>query len=94
VNTSLQVGGAIGLAVLVTLSTGRTDDLRAEGDSTASALVGGYHYAFIVAAALVVAALVVTLTVLRRGGPTAVEDVETAESEHVEHATPAYELAA
>ena len=94
VNTSLQVGGAIGLAVLATLAAGRTDDLRAEGDSTASALVGGYHYAFIVAAALVVAALVVTLTVLRRGGPTAVEEVEPAESEEVEHAAPAYELAA
>ena len=94
VNTSLQVGGAIGLAVLVTLSTGRTDDLRAEGDSTASALVGGYHYAFIVGAALVVAALVVTLTVLRRGGPTAVEEVEPAEDADVEHAAPAYELAA
>jgi EmrB/QacA subfamily drug resistance transporter len=94
VNTSWQVGGAIGLAVLATLAAGRTDDLRADGDSTASALVGGYHYAFIVAAALVVVALVVTLTVLRRGGPRAAEEVDTDESVDVEHATPAYDIAA
>src|SRR5439155_1335629 len=36
VNTSLQVGGAIGLAVLATLATTRTDSLRTGGDSTAS----------------------------------------------------------
>ena len=30
INTTLQVGGALGLAVLATLSTARTEDLRAE----------------------------------------------------------------
>jgi EmrB/QacA subfamily drug resistance transporter len=65
VNTSLQVGGAIGLAVLATLATTRTDSLRASGDSTAAALTGGYHLAFLIAAALVVAAIVLALTVLR-----------------------------
>ena len=33
VNTSVQVGGAIGLAVLATLATERTDTLRADGES-------------------------------------------------------------
>ena len=61
VNTSLQVGGAIGLAVLATLSATRTDDLLAEGESTASALTGGYHLAFVIAAGLVIAAIVVAL---------------------------------
>src|SRR5207302_4018123 len=47
VNTTLQVGGAIGLAVLATLATSRTQHLLAGGDSTASALTGGYHLAFL-----------------------------------------------
>ena len=41
VNTTLQVGGAIGLAVLATLATTRTDTLLADGESTASALRAG-----------------------------------------------------
>jgi hypothetical protein len=65
VNTSAQVGGAIGLAVLATLSTTRTSHLLAQGHSQASALVGGYHLAFWIAAGLVVAAIVVALTVLQ-----------------------------
>ena len=65
VNTSLQVGGALGLAVLATLATGRTDALLADGEGNASALTGGFAFAFIVAAALVAAAIVVAATVLR-----------------------------
>jgi EmrB/QacA subfamily drug resistance transporter len=65
VNTTQQVGGALGLAVLATLSTSRTNSLLADGESAASALTGGYHLAFAVAAGLVVAAIVVAATVLR-----------------------------
>jgi EmrB/QacA subfamily drug resistance transporter len=65
VNTSLQVGGALGLAVLATLSTTRTDTLLADGEDRASALTGGYHLAFIVAASLVAVAVVVATTVLQ-----------------------------
>jgi MFS family permease len=64
VNTSAQVGGALGLAVLATLSASRSADLVASGSPTASALTGGYHFAFWIAAALVVAAVGVALTVL------------------------------
>jgi EmrB/QacA subfamily drug resistance transporter len=64
VNTSLQVGGALGLAVLATLSSTRTENLRADGESLADALVGGYHLAFIIAAGLVAVAVVVATTVL------------------------------
>ena len=65
VNTSLQVGGALGLAVLATLSATRTESLLADGESTASALTGGYHLAFIVAAGLVAVAGIVAVTVLQ-----------------------------
>jgi len=64
VNTTAQVGGALGLAVLATLSATRSDRLVSHGEAAASALTSGYHLAFLVAAGLVVAALVVALTVL------------------------------
>ena len=64
VNTSAQVGGALGLAVLATLATSRSNDLEATGHSTASALTSGYHLAFWVAAGLVVAAIAVAATVI------------------------------
>ena len=64
VQTSAQVGGAIGLAVLATLSATRTDHLLADGKSQAVALTSGYHLAFWIAAALVVAAVVVAWFVL------------------------------
>jgi EmrB/QacA subfamily drug resistance transporter len=65
VNTSAQIGGALGLAVLATLSATRTDNLIADGHSHATALTSGYHLAFWIAAGLVVAAIGVALTVLR-----------------------------
>jgi EmrB/QacA subfamily drug resistance transporter len=65
VNTSMQVGGAIGLAVLATLATEHTSGLMADGESAASALNAGYHLAYVVGAALVLVALAVAATVLR-----------------------------
>ena len=65
VNTSMQVGGAIGLAVLATLATTRTDTLLADGEPTAAALLGGYHVAFVVGAALALAALGLAFALLR-----------------------------
>jgi EmrB/QacA subfamily drug resistance transporter len=65
VNTTAQVGGAVGLAVLATLSTSRSDSLEAAGHSTASALTSGYHLAFWIAAGLVVAAIGVAALVLQ-----------------------------
>jgi EmrB/QacA subfamily drug resistance transporter len=65
VNTSVQVGGAIGLAVLATLATERTEVALADGESTAAALNSGYHVAYLVAAGLVVVAIAVALSTLR-----------------------------
>jgi EmrB/QacA subfamily drug resistance transporter len=64
VNTSVQVGGAIGLAVLATLATERTDSLLADGVSQASALNSGYHLAYLIGVALVTAAIVVAALIL------------------------------
>ncbi len=64
VNTTTQVGGAVGLAVVATLSSTRTKDLLAAGDPTSSALTSGFHLAFLVGAGLVVAAMAVAAIVL------------------------------
>ncbi|MGV1047798.1 MAG: DHA2 family efflux MFS transporter permease subunit [Solirubrobacterales bacterium] len=64
VNTSLQVGGALGLAVLATLATNRTTDLLAGGDSAQAALTSGYRLAFLIAAGLVAVAVAVAALVL------------------------------
>ena len=64
INTTAQVGGALGLAVLATLSASQSDKLIGEGESTAAALTSGYHLAFGIGAALVAAAIVVAMTVL------------------------------
>jgi EmrB/QacA subfamily drug resistance transporter len=65
VNTSLQVGGAVGLAVLATLAGTRTENLLADGEPAAEALTGGYRFAFVVAAGIVAVAVVLASTVLR-----------------------------
>jgi EmrB/QacA subfamily drug resistance transporter len=69
VNTTAQVGGALGLAVMATLSATRTRHLRHSGHSVPAALTGGYHFAFWVAAALAAAGLVIATTVLTRTDP-------------------------
>jgi EmrB/QacA subfamily drug resistance transporter len=65
VNTTGQVGCALGLAVLAALSSARTRTLELAGSGAKDALTGGYHLAFWVAAAVVVVAVVIAQTVLR-----------------------------
>jgi EmrB/QacA subfamily drug resistance transporter len=93
VNTSAQVGGALGLAVLATLSTSRSDSLEAAGHSTASALTSGYHLAFWVAAGLVVGAIAVAATVIQPEEKAA-EQFSEEESEEMPASEPAYSEAA
>ncbi|MFN2569371.1 MAG: DHA2 family efflux MFS transporter permease subunit [Candidatus Dormibacteria bacterium] len=52
-NTAQQIGGALGLAVLISVATSRTASLLAEGQSPLAAQVGGSHVAFGIGAALV-----------------------------------------
>ena len=85
VNTTAQVGAAIGLAVLATLSETRTENLLAEGEDRLAALTGGYHVGFIVGAALVGIAIVVAVTVLREARP-AMHPAAEAEPDETEFA--------
>ncbi|MFN2612718.1 MAG: MFS transporter [Solirubrobacterales bacterium] len=69
VNTSAQVGGALGLAVLATISASHSDNLIAEGEPTASALTSGYHLAFLVGAGLVLGAIAIVATMIESVQP-------------------------
>jgi MFS family permease len=83
-NTTAQVGSALGLAVLATLSAGRYLTLRQGGTSDLVAQTGGYRLALLVASALVLAALAVTITVIRPASRAAdPEEIETRELIHV-----------
>jgi predicted MFS family arabinose efflux permease len=64
VNTTAQVGGALGLAVLATASGSRTRALIASGHGAAASLTGGYHLAFWIAAGLAAAAIVLAVVLL------------------------------
>jgi EmrB/QacA subfamily drug resistance transporter len=69
VNTSMQVGGAIGLAVLATLSGERTKNLLDDGVGQLQALTSGYHVAYFVGAILAAIAVAIAVFVLRAPRP-------------------------
>jgi EmrB/QacA subfamily drug resistance transporter len=85
INTTAQVGGALGLAVLATVSSSRTENLLADGKDLATALTSGYHVAFWIGAGCVVAAIVVAATVLETPAR-ATQQAPGAEAEYSEAA--------
>ncbi len=64
VNTSRQVGGGLGLAVLITLATQRTTHLIGSGQQVPQALTHGFQLAYLIGAGLAAAAAVMTFTAL------------------------------
>jgi MFS family permease len=66
INTSQQIGGALGVAVLTTVSTTRTENLLADGTPQPVAFTDGFSLAFWVAAAVAGISLLATLLLLRR----------------------------
>jgi EmrB/QacA subfamily drug resistance transporter len=83
VNTSRQVGGSLGLAILATLATQRSHDLANGGVVDAAALTGGFHRAFLVGAffalagALTAVALLIRVRHPRQAAPPAPADVRS-----------------
>jgi len=65
-NTTGQVGGALGLAVMATLAGSRTLEMVRSGIDVTTALAGGYHLAWLVGAGIVVITLAVSGWLLRR----------------------------
>jgi EmrB/QacA subfamily drug resistance transporter len=65
-NTTQQIGGALGIAVLSTIATSRTSHALADGTALPSALVHGFTGAFVVGAGIAAAGIVAALTLIRR----------------------------
>jgi EmrB/QacA subfamily drug resistance transporter len=66
INTSQQIGGAIGVAVASTVFTSHFKSLTADGNPLPEALTGGYRWAFWTLALFGVAAVVAAVTLVRR----------------------------
>ncbi|HEX4187954.1 MAG TPA: hypothetical protein VHY83_08665, partial [Solirubrobacteraceae bacterium] len=76
VNVSVQLFGAIGLATLGTIATDHTKALARQGEGTLAALTGGYHLAYVVAAAFVALGILAALLVLRTPSSPVVQEAD------------------
>jgi MFS family permease len=79
VNTSFMMGGALGLAVLASVAASRTSHLLASGHGHPSALVGGYHIAFLIGAVFAALAALLSAQLLRAPRGAAVPAAEAIE---------------
>jgi MFS family permease len=66
INTSQQIGGALGVAILITVATTRAETLLEAGEDTAEAFTDGYSLAFWVGAAFALVSVAATFVFLRR----------------------------
>jgi EmrB/QacA subfamily drug resistance transporter len=64
-NTTQQIGGALGIALLSTIATSRTSHALADGTAAPSALVHGFTGAFVVGAGIAAVGIVAALTLIR-----------------------------
>ena len=81
INTSQQIGGALGLAVLSTIATSRTNDVMATGQSTLpNALTEGFQSAFLGGAVIAALGVVATLILIRTRDSKAHMEMANAES--------------
>ena len=64
INTSQQIGGALGLAILATVANSRIDDLAAAGTPMPVALTEGFQRAFLVGAGLAIAGAVLAMVLV------------------------------
>jgi EmrB/QacA subfamily drug resistance transporter len=87
INTSQQIGGALGIAALSTIATSRTSDAIASGTAQSHALVEGFSAAFLAGMGIAAAGIVAAFVLIRR------DELETG-AEQAPEAQPALELAA
>jgi EmrB/QacA subfamily drug resistance transporter len=77
INTSQQIGGALGIAVLSAVAASATDDALASGSAVPAAMTDGFQAAFIGAAAVALVGILVALVVVRREDLVEADEVET-----------------
>jgi MFS family permease len=66
INTSQQIGGALGIAVLSAVAIAQTNDATAAGDAAPQALTSGFQAAFWVGAAIAAAGVLASLVLIRK----------------------------
>jgi predicted MFS family arabinose efflux permease len=88
INTSQQIGGALGIAILSTIATTRTSDKLAAGTALHPALVDGFTLAFLVGVGIAAVGILAALVLIRR------DELTAPAAEPVPEATPALDLAA
>jgi EmrB/QacA subfamily drug resistance transporter len=92
INTSQQIGGALGIAALSTIATSRTADAIASGASRSAAAVDGFSAAFLAGLGVAAVGVVAALVLIRSDELEAAEAAEPAE--RASEAQPALDLAA
>ena len=70
-NVTQQISGALGLAVLSTVAASHTKELLAADHDPTSALIGGYHVAFLAGALTILTGIVLAFALLRPRPPRA-----------------------
>ena len=80
INTSNQIGAALGLAVLSTIATSRTDDVLATGSTLPNALTEGFQRAFVGGAVIAALGVVATLVLIRTRDNKAYVEMSKAEA--------------
>jgi hypothetical protein len=65
INTTQQIGGALGLAILAAVATAVTSDLVSQGPPDLNALNEGFQAAFLAGAGLAVLGLIATLVLIK-----------------------------
>ncbi|MGZ6768521.1 MAG: MFS transporter, partial [Nocardioidaceae bacterium] len=77
INTSQQIGGALGIAALSTIATTQTAHAAASGSALPVALVHGFSSAFVFGAVVAAVGVLATLTLIRRDELTQTADAES-----------------
>ncbi len=84
INTSQQIGGALGLAVLSSLATSHTSDVLADGSGLKEALTDGFQIAFLGGSAIALLGFVLTLVLIKGSDSRAHVAIGRAEAEGAE----------